>query len=58
MGKFLGYRKAKPGELFFGGKGLIIPRPLPSTPPEPTPKPSTGEAPLKQSEPPKSGSAG
>ncbi len=47
MGKFLGRKKAKPGEPFFGGRGVIIPRPLPSTPVEPT-RPATGEAPLKQ----------
>jgi hypothetical protein len=55
MGKFLGYRKAKPGETFFGGRGVIIPRPFAPTPPEPLHKPSTKEVPPKQPEPPKSG---
>jgi len=39
MGKLLRHKKAKPEELFFGGKGVIIPMPFgqPSTDPSPTP---------------------
>jgi hypothetical protein len=53
MGKVT-WRKARPGEMFFGGRGVIIPRPLPSAPPEPTQKPSTEKTQLK---PPNPGSA-
>ncbi len=54
MGKFLGYRKARPGELFLGGKGVIIPMPLPSTLTEPTQEPSAANAPSKRAVPSKS----
>ncbi len=57
MGKLLPHRKARPGELFFGGKGVIIPMARPASIPVRTQNPSSGEPPPKQPEPLKSGDA-
>ncbi len=50
MGKFLGRKKAKPGEPFFGGRGIIIPNPFGSQSTKPLPTPSSESQP-KQPEP-------